>query len=179
MARGSYAFLHGRQLDPNRYVRRLPPQSGQLTLMYTPAGRRYWIEARSTLTGPQGRLNGGDLDDERIGASRSRRDIASFFSGAVAQPWIADGRFVATGETLAQIQDRVLPGMVSETARLPLYTSTAGWARFDILAGFRLGERTTVFAGVENLLDRNYRVHGSGIDGPGINASVRLRYSFQ
>ena len=61
---------------------------------------------------------------------------------------------------------------------VPMYTSTAGWARFDVLAGFRMGERTTVYGGVENLLDRNYRVHGSGIDGPGISASVRVRYSF-
>jgi outer membrane receptor protein involved in Fe transport len=178
MARGTYGFLHGRQLNPNRFVRRLPPQSGQLSLMYTPTGRRYWIEARSTLMGPQHRLNGGDLDDERIGASRSRRDIASFFSAAAAQPWISDGRFVPTGETLAQIQARVLPDVISETARVPLYTNTAGWARFDILGGFRFGERTTVYAGIENLLDRNYRVHGSGIDGPGINVSVRVRYSF-
>jgi outer membrane receptor protein involved in Fe transport len=72
----------------------------------------------------------------------------------------------------------VLPGVVSETARIPLYPATAGWARFDVLGGFRAGERTTIYAGVENLLDQRYRVHGSGIDGPGVNVSLRVRYSF-
>gem|GEM_PF-4877122 len=32
--------------------------------------------------------------------------------------------------------------------------------------------------GVANLFDKNYRVHGSGIDSPGINAWTALRFSF-
>jgi outer membrane receptor protein involved in Fe transport len=177
MMRANYWFLHGRQLNPNRYVRRLPPQQGRLALLHN-AGRGFWMEVRGTLTGRQDRLSGGDLDDERIGASRSRQDIANFFGSALAAPWVANGIFTPTGETLAQIQERVLPGAASATTRVPLYRSTAGWVRVDVLGGFKVGERTTVYAGIENLLDQGYRVHGSGVDGVGVNASVRIRYSF-
>jgi outer membrane receptor protein involved in Fe transport len=31
---------------------------------------------------------------------------------------------------------------------------------------------------LENLLDKNYRVHGSGIDAPGINFYLRVRWRF-
>jgi iron complex outermembrane receptor protein len=83
--------------------------------------------------------------------------------------------FTPTGETLSQIQNRVLPGVVSETARVPLYRSTAGWVAFDIVGGVRVGERMSLGMGVTNLLDRNYRTHGSGVDAPGANAFLRLR----
>jgi outer membrane receptor protein involved in Fe transport len=177
MLRGTGSMIHGRQLDPNRFVRRLPPSQGMASVLYARSGGRFWTEARTVFNTGQSRLSGGDLDDERIGASRTRRDIASFFTSPVAAPWVTNGVFMTTGETLAQIQERVLPG-VAETARVPLYGSTAGWIRIDVLGGFRAGERTIVYAGIENLLDRNYRVHGSGIDGPGFNASVRVRYTF-
>jgi outer membrane receptor protein involved in Fe transport len=175
LGRVNYSFLHGRQLNPNRVVRRLPPQQGQIALLYAPPSKRFWMEIRGTAAGAQDRLSGGDLDDERIGASRSRRDIAQFFEGDLAAPWVRNGVFTPTGETLSQIQDRVLPGVVSETARVPLYRSTAGWVAFDIVGGVRVGERTSLGIGVTNLLDRNYRTHGSGVDAPGANAFLRLR----
>jgi hypothetical protein len=31
---------------------------------------------------------------------------------------------------------------------------------------------------LENIVDKNYRTMGSGIDGPGTNAAVRYSYSF-
>ena len=35
-----------------------------------------------------------------------------------------------------------------------------------------------LYLGVSNLFDSNYRSHGTGIDAPGINAFVGLRWSF-
>jgi outer membrane receptor protein involved in Fe transport len=136
------------------------------------------VEFRGSFAGAQERLSGGDLDDERIGGSRSRRDIAQFFAGDVAAPYIDAGVFRPTGETLAQIQSRVLPGVVNETQRIPLYSRTGGWVAFDAIGGVRVSEYTTVGLAVTNLLDRNYRVHGSGIDGPGVGVSVRLKFAF-
>jgi outer membrane receptor protein involved in Fe transport len=177
-ARASYAFIAGRDLNPNRPVRRLPPQSGAITLRYLHA--RYWIELAGSVAGAQRRLSGGDLDDERIGASRSRRDIADFFNGSRVRG------ISPTGETLAQIHDRVLPlgsvitgvRVIDDNTRVPLYASTAGWAAFDVRGGVSLGERVSLLLAFTNLFDRNYRLHGSGIDAPGAGGHVQLSYRF-
>lgn len=182
----NYTFLAGRDLHPNRPIRRLPPQQGYASVRYTPSGRRPWLELGATATGAQRRLSGGDRDDERIGASRRRADIADFFSGALAGPFVSGGVFLPTGETLAQIRDRVLPvgavingvRVASDTTRVPLYLATAGWFTADLRGGFALGECASLHFAVMNLLDRNYRVHGSGLDAPGVNAWIGLRYRF-
>jgi len=36
-----------------------------------------------------------------------------------------------------------------------------------------------VDVGLLNILDTNYRIHGSGYDGPGINGKISVRYDFQ
>lgn len=173
----SYFYILGRDLNPNRNIRRLPPQQGNVRLRYSRT--RYWFETSATAAGAQSRLSGGDIDDERIGASRSRSDVAAFFNGSRIAPFLTSGGvFGPTGETLAQIQDRVLPGVTALTARVPLYFATAGWWTWNLNAGYRIGEHVTWNAALLNLLDRNYRVHGSGIDGPGINAYTSLRFTF-
>jgi hypothetical protein len=121
------------------------------------------------VAGAQRRLNGGDLGDERIGAERSRADIARFFAGDRVRPWISGSVFVPTGESLAQIQQRVLPGAVSDTVRVPLYRAHAGFAAVHVRAGRRFGERHTLTVSAFNLTDRNYRHHGSGVDAPGLH----------
>jgi len=164
----SYSFLLGRDLDPNRNIRRLPPQQGATRLRYITA--KFWVEAQLAVAGAQDRLSGGDRDDERIGASRRRLDIADFYNSA-------RGSQIQTGETLRQIQDRVLPG-VSDTTRVTLFNSTPGWAVVDLRAGFPVNEQLTVEAAATNIADRNYRLHGSGIDSPGRSAFLQLRWRF-
>ncbi|MBY0374808.1 MAG: TonB-dependent receptor, partial [Bryobacteraceae bacterium] len=163
---GNYSYILGRDLNPNRNIRRLPPQQGFAAL--TRARGRYWWRVSTMFAGAQRRLSGGDFDDERIGGARSRNDIAAFVAGA---------RFVPTGETLRQIQDRVLPG-VADGVRVPLYTSTAGWITANLQAGWSLNEQWSLVGGVSNLFDRNYRIHGSGTDAPGANAFLGLRAIF-
>jgi outer membrane receptor protein involved in Fe transport len=182
----NYTFLVGRDLNPNRPVRRLPPQVGRAELRYVPGGRRPWVGLSLRVAGEQSRMGGGDLDDDRMGASRRRSDIGDFFRGGTAAPWIAEGLFLPSGETLRQIQDRVLPlgstingvTVAGDGTRIPLYTVTSGWYAVDVHGGMPLSERTQLQFGIGNLFDRNYRVHGSGIDAPGINLSVGFRYTF-
>ncbi len=164
----NYSFLLGRNLDPNRNIRRLPPQQGATRLRYT--AKSLWAEVQLAVSGAQDRLSGGDRDDERIGASRRRLDIADFFHST-------RGQQIQTGETLLQIQDRVLPGLASAT-RVTLFNSTPGWASVDFRAGLPLNEQVAIEAALTNLADRNYRVHGSGIDSPGRSASLQLRWRF-
>jgi outer membrane receptor protein involved in Fe transport len=57
---------------------------------------------------------------------------------------------------------------------------TPGWARLDLDVGGPLGNiagsRWSV--GVHNILDRAYRMHGSGLDAPGINAVFGVEWVF-
>lgn len=164
----SYSYLLGRDLDPNRNIRRLPPQQGATRLRYFT--NKFWAEAQLAVSGAQDRLSGGDRDDERIGASRRRQDIADFFNSARATQ-------IQTGETLLQIQDRVLPGL-ADSVRVTLFESTPGWASIDFRAGLPLTEELALEAALTNIADRNYRIHGSGIDSPGRSAHLQLRWRF-
>jgi hypothetical protein len=120
----------------------------------------------------------------------------SFFRSGNASPYIqagADGKlgksddlFGPTGETLRQIQDRVLPigakingvMVASDSTKAPLCLKTAGWLALDFLGVMSVGARTTLHFGIGNLADQNYRIHGSGIDAPGLNAYLGFRYRF-
>ncbi len=50
------------------------------------------------------------------------------------------------------------------------------WILFGIQAGYPLGRRLHVRAGVDNILDTQYRVFASGINGPGRNFYIALSY---
>ncbi len=190
-----YSFIVGRELNPNRFARRLPPQQGRLALTWIPTSR-ISVELSGNFNGRQPRLSGGDLTDERIGASRRRRDISDFFFSARIRPLLqagsdgvagtADDIFSPTGETLARILDRVLPlgasingvTIVDDNSRAPLFVATPGFAVFHLQGIFRISENTSLVMSLRNLLDKNYRLHGSGIDESGLNGSLGLRVRF-
>ncbi len=193
----TYSFLGGLDLKPVRPTRRLPPQEGSVSLRYTPSGRRPWLHAALRAAGPQPRLNQGDVDDDRIGASRRRSDIQTVFRSYHLAPFIAygpDGRpgttddlFLPTNETLRQIQDRVLPlntvvnGVLiaADSVRVPLYVRNPGWVTVNLTGGYPITDQLNVTFGVSNLLDKNYRTIGSGIDAPGVNFYCGLRFLFR
>ncbi|MDQ3009721.1 MAG: TonB-dependent receptor [Acidobacteriota bacterium] len=194
-ADANYSFIAGRELNPNRNIRRLPPQQGFAAIRFQPGGR-LWFELSGNFSGEQHRLSGGDLTDERIGAARRRGDIVDFFNSSRVRPFIvagadgalgtADDLFAPTGETIAQIRDRVLPigatinGVLitDNNSRAPLHTSTAGFAALNLRSQFAITENVGVNVALMNFTDRNYRVHGSGVDAPGINLFAGLKFSF-
>ncbi|MBS1811538.1 MAG: TonB-dependent receptor [Acidobacteria bacterium] len=196
---GNYSYLVGRELNPNRFIRRLPPQHGHLSVRYQPTfwhGRVMFLEVSGDAIGAQKRLSGGDITDERIGAAIRRSDIASFFRGSLIRRWLsggtdnvfgtADDTFTTTGETLPQIQNRVLPigatingvRITDDNSRAPVFVKTAGYATLNVQGSIRLGENVNLNLAAMNLLDKNYRTHGSGMDAPGRNVFVRLRVLF-
>jgi hemoglobin/transferrin/lactoferrin receptor protein len=130
-------------------------------------------------------LSSLDLGDRRTGAGRTRAPIQSFFrNGARARGWIGagpDGTFgnaddvlLATGETLTQIQDRVLGVGVNSSS---LFTAVPGYATFGVRFGIRQGRHElTVHA--ENLGDKNYRGISWGVDAPGRGISARYSVRF-
>ncbi len=192
---GNYSFMVGRELNPNRNARRLVPQNGSLRARYSPSGR-YWLEVATRFAGPQERLSAGDLTDARICAARSRRDIATIFHGGMLSRWIASGIdgalgtpddvFTPTGETLLDLQNRVLPlgrtvngyPITHDRTRVPMFIRSDGWISADVLGSIQLSETTKLNIGITNLFDTNHRSHGTGIDAPGFSGFIGLRFSF-
>ena len=145
-----------------------------LKLRYSAPNGRYWVEPIVHVVGEQTRLSTLDLEDRRTGATRTRTNIRNFFyNGATARGWVspgpdgvagtADDVLTVTGETLAQIQDRVL----GTATAAPLYTSVHGYTTVAIRGGFRFGKQHELMLEAENLTDRNYRGIAWGLDAPG------------
>src|SRR6185295_9350200 len=96
----------------------IPPATGFVSLRYQPRSR-FYVEAYSTMTGRQNRLSSLDLTDRRTGAARSRTNIQNFFRRGACVRGIttvpaagcgsAGGTLIPTGETLLQVQNRLLP----------------------------------------------------------------------
>ncbi len=191
----AYSLLNG--LPPN-VEGGIPPITGFLSLRYQPRGTsRFYVEAYSTLAGRQRRLSSLDLADRRTGAARTRGQIANFFNrGARARGLIgngADGRantaddiLIATGETLAQVQNRVLPigatingvTVVNNNTAVPLFTALPGYGLVGLRGGFRFDEHSEVFVDFENIADKMYRGISWGVDGAGRGVTLRYRYRF-
>jgi len=53
---------------------------------------------------------------------------------------------------------------------------TPGWHTFNIRGGWKINPNLSVQSAVENILDYNYREHGSGINGPGRSFIVTIRF---
>ena len=170
------SMANGTELETGAPRRRMPPVLGGASLVWQPPAARWWLEGTVLAASDQTRLTDGDLGDARIGATRTAATIASYFSGtATDRGFVRDARLVATGETLAQVQARVLGGA---TGAVPLFTKTPGFFVLGARAGFPIGHVLELTIIGENLGDRNYRLHGSGVDEPGFNLLARLRARF-
>jgi outer membrane receptor protein involved in Fe transport len=150
----------------------VPAPALNASLLWSPPARRLWVEAYATAADRQSRLSSLALADRRIGAARSAGNIASFFrNGATVRGLVSGGKLIATGETLAQVQQRVLGPAVAA----PMYTALAGYAVFGIRAGFPTGSRSEVMVDFFNLTDRNWRGMGWGVDADGRGITVRWK----
>ncbi|MBK9171227.1 MAG: TonB-dependent receptor [Bryobacterales bacterium] len=152
----------------------VPPPTIHLSLLYAPA-KRYWIEAYTLGAHRQTRLSSLALADRRTGAARSRSAIANFFNrGAAVRGLVAGGRLLPTGETLAEVQTRVL----GDAASAPLFAAQPGYLLLGMRGGYRIGENADLYLDLANLTDRNYRGMGWGIDGPGRSVTLGCRWRF-
>ena len=82
----------------------------------------------------------------------------------------ADDILLATGETLAQVQDRVLGVGVNAA---PLFRSVPGFVTLGFRGGVTFQERHNLLLDFENVTDRNYRGIFWGMDAPGRGFSAR------
>ena len=75
--------------------------------------------------------------------------------------------------TAAREQDRLSARDVRDPRIDP--AGTAGWATLGASATWSHDAGWQVVLGVDNLFDKKYRAHGSGIDAPGRNVSMQIR----
>ncbi len=178
--RSVFTWLHAQDPQskrPPNIEGGIPAPDFWLKVRYAPAGKAFWIEPYFHASGPQNRLSTLDLADRRVGADRSRASIANFFNrGARVRGLIApDNTLRFTGETLAQVQDRVLGVGVNSA---PMLRSVPGFAVFGMRGGVRLRERQEVSFDFENISDRNYRGMSWGVDASGRSLAVRYLVRF-
>ena len=78
---------------------------------------------------------------------------------------------------MADGQGRLATRDKADTQRIPP-GGTPGYGVCDLRAGVRVTHGLTVAAAVENLLDRDYRIHGSGLNEPGRNVILSADWRF-
>ncbi len=92
--------------------------------------------------------------------------------GRPSQPWSAwiSGRAV-DGQDRLSLKDE------TDTRRIPP-GGTPGYAVLSVGAGWAITEHVRVAVALENLFDRDYRIHGSGVNEPGRNLVGTLELEF-
>ncbi|MGI8836037.1 MAG: TonB-dependent receptor [Pyrinomonadaceae bacterium] len=188
----AYSLLNG--LPPN-VEGGIPGPAGFLSVRYQ-AHARFYVEGYSTLAGRQRRLSSLDLADRRTGGARSRAAIQNFFRRGACVPGIttpgaggcntAGGTLILTGETLAQVQNRLLPigatingvTVVDDNSNVPLFTAVPGYGLVGLRGAFRINERSEFSFDFENIGDKQYRGISWGIDGGGRGITLRYRYEY-
>ena len=195
---GNFTYVRAHSLlngSPPNVEGGIPPATAFVSLRYQ-AGSRFYIEGYSTMAGRQNRLSSLDLADRRTGAARSRSNIQNFFRrGACVRGLTtagptgcgsAGGILTATGETLPQVQHRLLPigavingvGVVDNDTLVPLFPYLPGYGLVGVRGAWKFDETSEVFVDFENIFDKSYRGISWGIDGAGRGVTLRYRYSF-
>ncbi len=117
-----------------------------------------WIEGKVKSFHDNGALDLNPID---------KNPPTQFLFGLRWQSPKSDGWVEVTYRVVLE-QDHLSPGDQNDTQRIPP-GGTPGYELIGLRGGWRIFERFNLFAGVENLADRDYRVHGSGVNGPGTN----------
>ncbi|HTG86763.1 MAG TPA: TonB-dependent receptor [Pyrinomonadaceae bacterium] len=188
----AYSLLNG--LPPN-IEGGIPPATGFVSVRYQPRSR-FYIEGYSQLAARQNRLSSLDINDRRTGATRTRTNIQNFFRrGACVRGLTTPGPtgcgsgggiLIPTGETLAQVQNRVLPlgsnvggvFVVNADTLVPLFPYLPGYGLVGVRGGMKFDARSEIFVDFENIFDKSYRGISWGIDGAGRGVTVRYQYRF-
>jgi hemoglobin/transferrin/lactoferrin receptor protein len=130
----------------------------------------------------------GEQNTLTLGSDIYRDKIAApaFTTPGASGSGSAGGTLISTGETLAQVQNRLLPigatingiTVINNDTSVPLYPELPGYGLVGLRGAFSFGERSEVFIDFENIADKQYRGISWGIDGAGRGVTVRYRYKF-
>lgn len=150
-------FVHGIELRAD----------GNLHRAWWLAGSFAWLEGEVEIAEPGS------------GVQRQTLDKMMPASGRLAlrwQPPISRLRAELLWDAAAR-QDQLSPGDRLDTQRIPP-GGTPGWQTLTLRGHWRATDTVTVSGALENLLDEDYRIHGSGVNRPGRSLVVGLDVGF-
>lgn len=124
----------------------------------------------------------GEVDDVRLPGGEIVREPSSRlaplqayggarWSGYGGRRWIEGWFWAANDQSDLALKD------TTDTERIPP-GGTPGFTVFGITAGMELEEGVHLVAAIENLGDKDYRVHGSGVNQPGRNLILAVDFWF-
>ena len=133
----------------------------------------WWSEASSLevvvnyLRGEQSDSTGLTVAGDRIPPLNGRITLRHQYSDRLAvEPYVV----------FAGRQDRLSPRDIRDVRINP--AGTPGWVTVNLAAEWKLREGWIVSLGFENILNRHYRVHGSGVDAVGRNLFAALQVTW-
>jgi outer membrane receptor protein involved in Fe transport len=165
-----------------------------LTGDVTPDGRDVVQSVNAADSTIRGVEAGGDIDvtdavniaavvnytwgEQRIEAAPTEpADRIPPLSGRLSIAYDPGGEFRVEGWLrFAGEQDRLSARDIRDVRIDP--AGTSGWGIVGVRASWDYRRDWQFTLGVDNILDKRYRAHGSGLDGPGRNASVSIRRSW-
>ena len=113
--------------------------------------------------------------EQTVGAAREPADRVPPLNGRVELRYAPGERWrLAAWVAAASAQDRLSARDVRDVRIDP--NGTAGWASMGASVTWDNGDGWQVTLGADNLADKEYRTHGSGIDAPGRNFSATFRH---
>ena len=125
-----------------------------------------YLDVLATLRYTYGEQSVGGVDEpaDRIPPLSGRLSVTYATGGSYsAKAWIA----------FADEQDRLSARDIRDVRIDP--KGTPGWGTIGISGQWQSVDGWSLSLGVDNLLDKRYRSHGSGIDAPGRNLSISVR----
>ena len=156
------ANIQGIELDMMAAIPRLPGVSAYGNLTYT---HGYDVDGDQPIRREQPL---GGLLGLRWNESRGRYWTEFYSRFADKQDRLSSG----------DRRDPRIPGTTRDTDVYDPRAYTPGWFTLNVRTGINIENWPSVTLGVENITNKRYREHGSGVDGPGINfvASVDYKY---
>ena len=139
-------------------------------------------------------INGVEPDPEKPWETRTRREPP--LNGVVGIQWepvntqywatlFVRGAAEQRRLNRSDIRDPRIQGSTRDPAEVEfddngnaVDAGTPGWWTLNVRSGVKLFDYTRLTLSLENLLDKRYRPHGSGVNAPGFNISVSLDNRF-
>jgi outer membrane receptor protein involved in Fe transport len=146
----------------------------QVTLYGLESGLRWTLNQSTELYGVVNYTRAEERDDAGNTAPGDRIPPLNGKLGLAYEP--ADDWKLETYWLFAGEQDRLSPRDIDDPRIHP--EGTSGWGSLNVLTSWQATASLEIGLKLENLTDRAYREHGSGIDAPGRNVGVWLNASW-